>query len=211
MTLQERSRPRTAASPPSRARPRFLVAVRRCAAAGVLALFAAACKSPAPVDLASDRPVELWACGPAEDGGWECAENTAAAGVRERAPRRRASSDLAYQPARPTRLLDLPGDYYAVQLAIRDSRAGIGAFEQAHGLTGLPRVRVARRGRLAYVLLAGVYRDRETAAQARGDFPKRLGSMRPWVRRLRSLQEAMRRADALSGSATAHEARIGGK
>lgn len=191
--------------------PRFLAAVRRCGAVSALALLAAACKSPAPVDLASDRPMELWACGPAADDGWECTENATAARARERSAPRRANRELAYRPARPTPLLDLPGDYYALQLAIRDSQAGIEAFERAHGLTGLPQVRVARRGRLAYVLLAGVYRDREAAAQARDGFPKRLGSMRPWVRRLRSLQEAMRQADALSGSATAHEARIGGK
>jgi len=185
----------------------------------LLALFAAACKGPAPVNLGTDRPSEQWDCRPGAEGGWNCVQNVAGAragGLASagRSERPRLSADthreLAYRPERATPLLDLPGDYYALQLAIRDSREALGRFAEAYRLIGLPHVRVARRGRLAYVLLAGVYRDRADAERARDGLPKRLGSMRPWIRRLHSLQSAMLRADALTGSSTARTVRLGG-
>lgn len=229
MTFQKRTRLAEAAEPRAvhgRARECCAKRTGACtrrrlgAVATALVLLAAGCKGPAPVDLGTERPTAQWACGPGADGGWDCTRNAAAADVAERSSTgalppartpRRANDALAYRPAQPTRLLDLPGSYYALQLAVRDSQAGLDAFVRAQGLTGLPQVRVARRGRVAHVLLAGVYRDRDAAERARDSFPKRLGSMRPWVRRLRSLQEAMLRADALSGSGAAHTARIGGE
>ena len=190
----------------------------RCAAALLLAVLLAACKSPAPVQLGSDLPAEQWDCKAAGER-WDCVQNAAAARAgglaaagRSEGPRLSATAhrELAFQPERPTALLDLPGGYFVLQLATRDTRDGLRRFAQTHRLAGLPHVRVARGGRLAYVLLAGVYRDRDAAERARESLPKRLGSMRPWIRRLRSLHAAMLRADALSGSATAHTVRVGG-
>lgn len=184
----------------------------------LVVLVAAACKSPAPVQLDSDLPAEQWDCKAVADR-WHCTQNAAAARAgglaaagRSEGPRLSAAAhlELAFQPERPTALLDLPGDYCALQLATSDSRDGLRRFAEAHRLAGLPHVRVARGGRLTYVLLAGVYRDRDAAKRARASLPKRLGSMRPWIRRLRSLQAAMLRADALSGSAIAHTVVVGG-
>lgn len=190
-----------------------------------LVLVAAACKGPAPVDLGADRPSEQWNCRPAAGDGWNCVQNAAgapAAGASARGPTIAAAPtappqptgethrQLAYRPERATPVLDLPGDYYALQLAVRDSREALERFAEAHRLGGLPHVRVARRGGLAYALLAGVYRDRDAAERARDSLPKRIGSMRPWIRSLRSLQRAMLRADALTGSPTAHTVRVGG-
>ena len=186
---------------------------RACATAwALLALLATACQGPPSVNLNTDRPSDQWDCRTAADGAWDCVENPAAAragggasagGGGEPRLSTAAYRELAYRPERATALLDLPGDYYALQLATRDTRAALERFAEAHRLVGLPHVRVARGGRVTYVLLAGVYRNRDDAKRVRDSLPTRLGSMRPWVRRLQSLQNAMLRADALRGSAAA--------
>lgn len=176
----------------------------------LFALLVAACQSPPSVSLDTHRPSDQWDCVAAADGTWDCVQNpaaaraggnaTAAAGVQPRLSVA-AHRELAYRPERPTPLLDLPGDYYALQLATRDTPDALERFAEAHRLIGLPQARVARGERVAYVLLAGVYRSRDDAERVRDSLPTRLGSMRPWVRRLQSLQNAMLRANALRGSA----------
>ncbi|MCZ6890483.1 MAG: SPOR domain-containing protein, partial [Gammaproteobacteria bacterium] len=60
--------------------------------------------------------------------------------------------------------------------------------------------RVARNGELYYVLLLGVYRDKSTAEEAAAQLPERIMSQNPWVRSMKSLQEAIANADRLASA-----------
>ncbi len=73
------------------------------------------------------------------------------------------------------------------------------AFVRANDLEGTRSARIERDGRLYYVLLLGVYATRELAEQAALTLPAPLASGEPWIRSLGSLQNAMRRANALAG------------
>ncbi|MEZ5559074.1 MAG: SPOR domain-containing protein [Pseudomonadales bacterium] len=109
---------------------------------------------------------------------------------------------LAYQPPQPLALTDLPGDFYAVQLLAMSSKEALERFVAGQSLQGLSAARVVRDGRFFYVLLLGIYETRERAQQASRDLPPPFDRSEPWVRRLSSLQDAMRAADALAGSRT---------
>ena len=112
----------------------------------------------------------------------------------EQAP---AYARLAYQPEEPTALMDLPADFYAVQLMAMSKAETLEAYVQAMGLPGLSAARVERDGEPFYVLLLGVYRSRADAETAIEELPAPLEEFNPWVRRLGSLQAAMLRAEAL--------------
>lgn len=94
-------------------------------------------------------------------------------------------------------LLELPSDYYAVQLFAALSRAKVEELAVDSGLEGMAGARVERDGKIFYVLLAGVYADQERAERAERSLPPNIRALRPWVRSLGGLQASMRRADAL--------------
>jgi len=50
------------------------------------------------------------------------------------------------------------------------------------------------------VLLLGIYSDESTARLAAANMPTALNDLTPWVRRLGSLQDAMRLGDDLAGT-----------
>lgn len=107
---------------------------------------------------------------------------------------------LAFQPDKPTRLLDLPSSFYAVQLVALSSKEVLDAYAAQERLRGMSAARVENDGRLYYVLLLGIYPDRQSAQTAADNMPAALSDMNPWVRDLGSLQQAMSRADALAGT-----------
>ena len=187
-----------------------------CAGLWLLPLLAA-CQGPAAVEIRDAAAAELWHCRGVPQGAWQCAQGAGATEDRRAAtPLEGRTTSLtsayqqhAYRPPAPTRLLDLPGNYYALQLAAFDSRSALDQFVANNRLAGVIAVRAARRGELEHVGLAGVYEDRAKAEEARKALPKRLDSMRPWVRRLRSVQRAMRLADDLTGGNMAASVRIG--
>lgn len=94
-------------------------------------------------------------------------------------------------------LLELPSSFYAVQLYAALSRAKVEQLAVDSGLEGMAGARVERDGKVFYVLLAGVYSDRERAMRAERSLPPNIRAWKPWVRSLGGLQESMRRADAL--------------
>ena len=202
--------------------PRSVFGAKRPARILPALLLLAACRGPAAVDVAATAPAGQWRCEPAGEAGWRCRRDDgpwttfAARGATETAARPRPATtpayrEHAYAPARPVALIDLPEHYFALQVGTFPSRAAAQRFVDASGLTGLLVVAAARREILAHVVLAGVYADRDAAERARDSLPSRVGSMRPWVRRLRSLHTAMRRAEALPGGGSGAPVLVGGE
>ena len=110
------------------------------------------------------------------------------------------AATVAAQPESPMKLADVPGNYYAVQLVALDSIAAVEAYVNDHQLEGLSAARIAKDDQLFYVLLFGVYPDQATAQAAVDDLPTSLAGVTPWIRPMRTLQAAMRRAEELQPS-----------
>lgn len=106
---------------------------------------------------------------------------------------------LAQQTAGEQSLLELPAGFYAVQLLAMSSAEDLALFVTERQLQGTTSVRVERGGDIYHVLLAGVYADGEAAEQAALSLEAELDGVEPWVRPLRTLHSAMRRADEIAG------------
>jgi septal ring-binding cell division protein DamX len=154
---------------------------------------------PAPEagsDLPEPRPPGL------EDA---VAEAAAAEPVAERqtlpadAPR---YQQLAYQPAQPVSLMDMPPTFYAVQLTALSSAAELERSFVELEIQGLTAAEVERDGSRYYVLLLGIYEDFARAKAASADLPPPLDRFEPWIRRLGTLQSAMLRANKLAQDAS---------
>ena len=116
------------------------------------------------------------------------------------APPAAAPRESAYRPDRPVPLTEVPPDYYIVQLVALGTKEALEEYVTRKALQGMSAARVERGGRLFYVLLLGVYPDRQAADNAAANLPPELGEFDPWVRRLESLQQAIRRGDELAGT-----------
>ena len=106
---------------------------------------------------------------------------------------------LAYRLDRARPLTELPARFYALQLIAMSSQEELDQFVAERRLQGMTSTRVERNGQLFYVLLAGIYEDGETAERAAISLEAELAGFEPWLRPLRTLQEAVRRADRLAG------------
>ncbi|HEX7035506.1 MAG TPA: SPOR domain-containing protein [Pseudomonadales bacterium] len=111
-----------------------------------------------------------------------------------------APADPARQPDDPGELMQRPPDHWAVQVLAMATRAELDRFVERHGLEYLPAVTVERDGRIYHALLLGVFATEEEARRAAAARPPPLDATAPWIRPMRSLQSAMRRAQALAGS-----------
>ncbi len=99
------------------------------------------------------------------------------------------------------RMLDLPPDFFAVQLLASSSKENLERFAAKSALRGLAAARIASNDKLLYILLLGIYPSRETAEQAAAAMPENvLEDVAPWVRSLGSLQRAMVAGDELAGT-----------
>ena len=103
--------------------------------------------------------------------------------------------NLAFQPAAPTPLANLPGDLWVVQLAAVSNIGGLQDFVTSHQLPGLTGAAFAKDGEQLYALLLGVYETRARAERAAATRPKPLTQFTPWIRPLSALQELMPTAD----------------
>ena len=130
------------------------------------------------------------------------AERSAAppAAVRQTPPASRPSRESAYRPGDPVPLTEVPPHYYVVQLVALGSKESLEEYATRKALRGMSAARVERGGRLFYVLLLGVFPTRAAADEAAANLPAALSEFDPWVRRVESLQEAIRRGDALAGT-----------
>ena len=108
---------------------------------------------------------------------------------------------LAYQPERETSILDLSPTFYTVQLVAVSTKEALEEHVRELGLQSMSAARIESGGDLYYVLLLGVYPTETTARTAAASLPPGLENVTAWVRSLSSLQDAIRRADRLAGSA----------
>jgi len=111
-----------------------------------------------------------------------------------------AYAKLAYRPDRPTRILDLPSDFFAAQLFAVSTRQQLEDFVEREDLYNMTAAQVEHQGKLYYVLLLGVYKTVETAQQAISAMPATVKTLEPWIRPITGLQAAMRRAEALNAA-----------
>ena len=106
---------------------------------------------------------------------------------------------LAYRPTQAVAILDLPDDFFAVQLVAVSSKEALETYANTHQLSGMSAARVYANGQLYFVLLLGVYETRERAEQAIASLQGPLAELEPWIRSVGSLQDAMVAADEFTG------------
>ena len=93
--------------------------------------------------------------------------------------------------------MELPGDFWAAQLTALSTKEELEKYATDRGLKGLSGAKVASNGRILYVLLLGVYENKALAEEAIEAFDLTPEQPEIWLRSMRSLQRAMREADAL--------------
>ena len=187
-----------------------------------LAVMLAGCRSGAQTPVRNPSAVAgeeaFWFCETGDESQqWGCVEDqglphTQVAGPRDQsegtrtdpgpagAPRTPTRLDVALQPDTPIPLTELPPDYYVVQLLAVQTKEALEHYAARKDLRGMSAARIERDGRLFYVLLLGVYPDRERAGMAASSLPAEFSELDPWVRSVDSLQQAMRRGDVLAGT-----------
>lgn len=104
---------------------------------------------------------------------------------------------LSHRPNQSTDLTDLPGSYYVIQLIALSPREDLEQYIVDNSLPVMSHAVVAKDGERFHALLAGIYRDRETAERAVRHLPEEFIAQGPWVRSMESLQAAMARAEEL--------------
>ena len=120
--------------------------------------------------------------------------------TRQAAVAPRPDRESSYRPSGPVPLTEVPPHYYVVQLVALGSKESLEYYAARKALRGMSAARVERGGQLFYVLLLGVFPTRAAADEAAANLPEALSEFDPWVRRVESLQEAIRRGDALAGT-----------
>ena len=92
-------------------------------------------------------------------------------------------------------ILQQPGSYYAVQLIALQEESGIVSYAKLNGLAAPLYAKTISHGSEWYVLLLGIYPDRDKAAAAKEEWQRtRTLKVNPWIRQLAALQEAIRDA-----------------
>ncbi len=108
---------------------------------------------------------------------------------------------LAYEPEAPTRIEDLPDDMYAVQLiAVSTKEKAMQYVEDETWLVEPTGVRVLSNGKPYYVILLGIYETKRRAELAVRSIADDVGSNKPWIRSLSSLQTAIKDANRKLGT-----------
>lgn len=101
---------------------------------------------------------------------------------------------LAYVPPKPTPIMDLNPDFFAVQLLAMDTVEEMEAFVTSNNLVGMSAAEVEKDGQVFYVLILGIYETFAIAQEASTDLPPPLETVDVWIRPLGDLQQAMDRA-----------------
>ena len=73
-------------------------------------------------------------------------------------------------------------------------------YAASRNLAGLSAARIEANNKIYFALLLGVYRTRAQAQTVLNDLPQTLAGTRPWIRRVSSLQSAIRRGDSMIAS-----------
>lgn len=109
----------------------------------------------------------------------------------------------ASSPDEDASWLDLPDDFYVVQLLALSDKDALQALAQQLHTPNLAAAAVASRGQIFYVLLLGAYPDQAAAERAIASRPPQLRHFNPWIRSVGSLKDAVRQAMTLAAASTA--------
>jgi septal ring-binding cell division protein DamX len=95
------------------------------------------------------------------------------------------------------KLMNVSEEFWAVQiLALRDKEQ-LERFIEDRDLTGTRTAKIASSGEIFYVLITGIYESRALAEAATVDFSDSISSLTPYIRSIRSLQQAIKIAQDL--------------
>jgi septal ring-binding cell division protein DamX len=108
---------------------------------------------------------------------------------------------LAYVPPEPTAILQLPADFFALQMLAMNTPEQIEQYINDNALKGMSGARVEKDGQVYYVLIVGIYETYSRAEEASEALPPPLDDVEIRIRQLDSLQQAMTRADDLDRGA----------
>jgi septal ring-binding cell division protein DamX len=109
---------------------------------------------------------------------------------RQAPPARRSESSPG-----ATSILQQPYAFYTVQLIALQDENSVLQYAQDTGLKYPLYAQIQSKGRTMYVLLLGCYPDRLSAVHAKEDWSRSKNlSVRPWVRQVGPLQDAIRLA-----------------
>lgn len=87
-------------------------------------------------------------------------------------------------------LADQPENYFAVQVVASSSMKNLQNFAQAHGISDQWVAETSVNGKNWYVLMSGVYPDKQQAQAALDDMRTRLDT-NPWIRTVGSVKSVM--------------------
>ncbi|MEM7097270.1 MAG: SPOR domain-containing protein [Pseudomonadota bacterium] len=109
---------------------------------------------------------------------------------------------LSYRPSKPVSLLDLPEDFWVVQLVSVSSKETLERYAVENQLRGMSAARVWSQNQFFYVLILGIYETYDNAKAASEGLPPPFDEFPPWIRSVGSLQKAMIEADqqAMNGA-----------
>ena len=120
-------------------------------------------------------------------------------GARPVNPRQISTKQAASRQTAPwqatanQKILAQPAGFFAVQLIALQDKTRIISFAQQHGLLNPTYARINSKGKIWYTLLLGIYPDRSSAVQAKQAWENsRNVAVKPWVRPLGALQDAIR-------------------
>ncbi|MDH5391678.1 MAG: SPOR domain-containing protein [Gammaproteobacteria bacterium] len=84
-------------------------------------------------------------------------------------------------------IMEIPADYYAVQVVATSSMQNLNNFAQKHHLSNNLSTQIEVQGKTWNILLSGAYPTRKEARAAIADFRGKL-STSPWIRPVKTLQ-----------------------
>jgi septal ring-binding cell division protein DamX len=109
---------------------------------------------------------------------------------------------LAYRSSEPVSLLNLPKNFWAVQLIALSQKKALEKYANESDLKGLSGAQIAVNDKLFYVLLLGIYETKKHAKEAIKSIQDKNMKNPPWVRSLGSLQKSMIAGDKLAQEPT---------
>jgi septal ring-binding cell division protein DamX len=92
-------------------------------------------------------------------------------------------------------LLAQSGQLYTVQLLGTHEERTLRGYVRKHRLSGTAYYRIERKGRPWYVLVYGLYSDREQARRAIVALPAAVRANNPWPRRIDAVQQSIRKRE----------------
>ena len=113
-------------------------------------------------------------------------------------PASTAGSNNSAEPHPKVRILTQPRTAWAIQLIATQSREALERIAEQQKLYDHPAVRLASDKVVRYALIWDVYPDRNSAQAAMNALPAALQALKPWLRPIGPLQDAMNEATRIS-------------